>query len=37
MKRLILPLLLIVFVLPLGGCIVEGPGPYHGCHWWHRC
>jgi hypothetical protein len=36
MKRLILPLLLIGFVLPLGGCVVEGPGPYH-CHWWHRC
>lgn len=35
-RRLILPLLLIAFTLPVAGCVVEGPG-YHCGGWWHHC
>jgi len=39
MKRLIVPLLLLGFVMPLTGCVVGGPGhPGGWCSWhWRRC
>jgi hypothetical protein len=38
MKRLIVPFLLLGFIIPLTGCVVEGPGHPGWCYWHpHRC